>query len=44
MCEKVKNKKDKKVMDKTKESMVQLIHQMNSATRKQHRPYEVGNE
>ena len=34
MCEKVKNKKDKKVIDKTKESMIQLVHQRNSATRK----------
>ena len=34
LCEKVKNKKDKKVIDNTKESMIQLVHQMNSATRK----------
>lgn len=32
--ETAKNKKDKKVIDKTKESMIQLLHQMNSATRK----------
>ena len=34
LCEKIKNKKDKKVIDNIKESMIQLVHQMNSATRK----------
>ena len=32
--EKVKNKKHKKVIDNTKESMIQLIHQMRKASRK----------
>lgn len=32
--EKIKNKKDKKVIDSTKESMIQLVHQMRKATRK----------
>lgn len=35
-CEKIKNKKVKKVIDKTKESMVQLVHQMRRATRKKY--------
>lgn len=34
MLETVKNKKDKKVIDNIKESMIQLVHQKNSATRK----------
>lgn len=34
LCEKIKNKKVKKVIDNIKESMVQLVHQMRKATRK----------